>query len=201
MTSLRIQNIKPNRSAVVPKAKYQEYREDLKTDFNSRCGYCDDADQYADKSCFHIDHFAPKSQFPDLELEYNNLVYSCRFCNIHKSYHWIGSDAAVPNDGNTGFIDPCCDTYSVNVLRDNHGKIYGDTNLGKYIVKRLHLHLLRHQYLWQARRLRELRDEAGLLIEKMAQNKFNKSDVFSELALRFVDLTKRIDEYEQLAAD
>ena len=88
---LPLRHHKPVRSNVTKRAKYQLYKEDLRRDFKERCGYCDDPDEFSGGSRgYHIDHFAPKSIFPELKTEYSNLVYSCSYCNIAKSDKWIG---------------------------------------------------------------------------------------------------------------
>ena len=91
----RVRTNLPKRSDVAPRNSYREYRAELRHDFFGSCGYCGDDDERVDRITFHIDHFAPKSVFPDLALSYGNLVYACRFCNVGKSNHWIGSDPAT----------------------------------------------------------------------------------------------------------
>ena len=156
----------PVRREVAAQLRYALYRDDLRQDFIQACGYCGDDDERADPSTFHIDHFAPKKQFPELELEYKNLVYACRFCNISKSDHWVGNDPTVPNNGAAGFVDPCSNDYDVHLGRDVGGRIVAKTALGGYVIRRLNLHLIRHELLWRARRARAVRDEIGSLIEE-----------------------------------
>src|SRR5690606_29200701 len=131
--TLPVRSTRPARSEVAAQVRYSLYRVDLRRDFVNACGYCGDSDERIDRIAFHIDHFAPKALFPDLELTYENLVYACRFCNISKSDHWIGKDAAVPNDGNQGFIDPCSDEYENHLKRLPTGQIVGKTELGNYM--------------------------------------------------------------------
>ena len=143
---MRVHVVKPSRSDIEARSPYTKYRDDLRNDFNGSCGYCGDDDTRLDTICFHIDHFAPKKRFPHLEETYSNLVYACRFCNIRKSDHWIGDDPGIHHDGERGVIDPCTDDYDENIGRDKAGRIYGKTAIGLYIVKRLNLNLMRHQF-------------------------------------------------------
>lgn len=193
---MNVQSKKPTRSDVLPKKRYQDYRADLCTDFNNSCGYCDDSDLFTDKSCFHIDHFAPKKHFPALETDYSNLVYSCRFCNNKKRDRWIGNDPKVPNDGDSGFIDPCDPEYSEHLTRNNNGTISAKTTLGEYMVTHLNLSLLRHSVLWNARRSRNLRDQIKPLIDKYRDAGLPKSETYCSLLDRYYDLTEEIDKYE-----
>ncbi len=196
---MALRELKPARRDIAAKLKYTDYREDLRTDFNGCCGYCDDSDAYTDSICFHIDHFAPKSQFAELETSYANLIYACRFCNMRKSYHWIGLDSTVPNDGSRGFVDPCDDQYDDHLERTAEGAIVSKTVLGRYMVNRLNLHLIRHQVLWNSRRARKLREEIDPLIERFKQAELPKSEAYIALLERYIDLTREIERYEGLA--
>lgn len=197
---MRVHNIKPARSAAPGRAHYRDYREELRQDFNGCCGYCDDSDLGIDPICFHIDHFAPKVRFPDLTCTYTNLVYACRFCNIHKSSKWTGADSNSHHDGSEGFVDPCSTDYDDHLERDEEGRIVGTTALGRYIVKQLNLGLLRHQALWKARRARALRDEIPPLIERFRASGLPKDDLYIHLLERFMELQERINRYEYAAA-
>jgi uncharacterized protein (TIGR02646 family) len=180
---------------VASQLRYTLYRDDLRQDFLQACGYCGDGDERADRSTFHIDHFAPKKLFPELELAYKNLVYTCRFCNVSKSDHWVGDDPEVPNNGTEGFVDPCSDDYDVHLGRDAGGRIVAKTALGSYIIRRLNLHLIRHELLWHARRARTLRSEIEKLIEEY-KARGKPPPVYAGLLHRFYELTKLIDDYE-----
>lgn len=192
---LRVQRQRPVRRDVTTRTRYQLYRDDLQQDFTKACGYCGDEDERTDRSTFHIDHFAPKKQFPELELIYTNLVYACRFCNVSKSNHWIGEDPQVPNRESKGFVDPCTDEYDVHLGRDASGRIFAKTALGSYIIRRLHLDLIRHELLWRARRARALRDEIQTLVEEYKAREKPLPE-YVGLLEHFFELTKSIDDYE-----
>lgn len=191
-----VQQTKPARRAVAAQSKYTAYRDDLRADFNGACGYCDDSDEGLDRILFHIDHFAPQARFRKLETEYTNLVYACRFCNICKSNHWVGDDPLTPNDGQRGFIDPCSADYELNLERDDRGRITAKSPLGTYIIRRLKLNLVRHELLWNARRLRLLRDEADAMIVRYEASGRPDSAELTALLRKFRDLTNMIKAYE-----
>lgn len=186
----------PTRTAVAVRTTYQSYRADLKRDFHGACGYCGDEDLRVDAVVFHIDHFAPKSRFPSLAVSYGNLVYACRYCNVSKSDHWIGEDAAVHHDGKRGFVDPCSEDYEKHLERLASGRIVGKTELGRYIVRRLKLNLIRHELLWQARRARKLRDEVDRLLDELEARGKSKGSGYVELLARYRSLTRAIEDYE-----
>ena len=164
MAPLPFRSRTPTRSNVAPQYSYRLYKPDLRADFDTRCGYCDARDEYfGGVTGSHIDHFAPKSKFPDLETVYDNLVYSCPFCNRAKSNKWIGDNHTIPNDGQYGFVDPCSTDFDLHLARDSRGRVVSLTPLGEYMVKNLNMRLLRHQFIWQAQRL----DHLAAKLQKM----------------------------------
>lgn len=122
----------------------------LVEDFEHRCGYCDDHDRFigGDKN-YHVEHFAPKERFPQLKTIYDNLLYSCPFCNIAKSNKWPGKTEKENIVGNEGFIDPCNPDYKNHLFREKSGKIAHKTLLGEYIYNELNFFLCRHELLYQ----------------------------------------------------
>src|SRR5665647_1039240 len=80
---------------------YSQYREILKVDFNFRCAYCNDHHGYRITS-FAIDHFVPRT--PDgftstiPHNQFDNLIYSCSYCNRAKWNKWPTNDQLTHND-------------------------------------------------------------------------------------------------------
>lgn len=184
----------PVRSRPAQSRSYRAYKAQLQQDFRKRCGYCDDSDTYVGgRAGSHIDHFAPKSRFPALENEYENLVYACPFCNRAKSNKWVGGDAAVPNDGTRGFVDPCGPELDGHLERSQHGAIVGTTPLGRYLVGNLDLRLARHQYIWQMGRMETLADE----LLRQSRRLPAKSDVRAELMEQIADLFEEYRGYSR----
>lgn len=117
-------------------SRYQHHRPELKADFNNRCGYCDCHDLWK-HTFYEVDHFVPYAVFKNLKnikkSDYSNLVYSCRFCNNSKRNKWPSQDEEIHNNGKLGFIDPCNKEYDTQFYRTNDGKIYWNTELGKWM--------------------------------------------------------------------
>lgn len=149
---------KPSRSiGIAERANYRDNKVDLRTDFNSRCGYCDDDDRFmGGRRGYQIDHFAPKKKFSGLEREYTNLVYCCPFCNRSKSDHWPSDSENENIVNNEGFVDPCDIQYDQHICRNNKGRIVARSILGKYIHEKLKLHLLRHELIWKHGKIKQL---------------------------------------------
>ncbi|MCE2464258.1 MAG: HNH endonuclease [Dehalococcoidia bacterium] len=68
---------------------------------NNICWYCErqcDADAESGGLASTVDHFRPRSRFPQLAYEWTNWVYSCHACNVeNKGDLWPDS----------GYVDPC----------------------------------------------------------------------------------------------
>lgn len=69
----------------------QRIRAVLREDFNQCCAYCErrcleSGGESADRGT--VDHFRPRSRFPEKWLFWPNLAYSCRRCNDTKGNLW-----------------------------------------------------------------------------------------------------------------
>jgi hypothetical protein len=77
-------------------AKYESYRPWLRDEFTFRCVYCLKREQWGHVTGeFDIDHFQPQRVRPDLSVEYANVVYACRRCNLVKLDQDIGDPSAT----------------------------------------------------------------------------------------------------------
>ena len=171
-----IHKICPTRTWKGKQLKYnnQKVKKQLAKDFNNSCGYCGDSHYYVGgRNYFHVDHFAPKSLFKELEDSYDNFVYSCPYCNSSKSNCWIGKTPQENVINNKGFIDPCSEEYSLHLGRNKDGSIYYKTILGEFIFNTLKLYLIRHKILYQ---LDELSNKIELLEEKKSKSN-NKQQI------------------------
>ena len=72
-------------------SRWREFHVDLLTRFDGLCGYCE-------CTCKgEVDHFRPKSRFPESVYEWSNWIFACHDCNQAKGDKWpIG-----------GYVDPC----------------------------------------------------------------------------------------------
>ena len=159
----------------------------LAVDFSHRCAYCDDRDALAGGySSYHVEHFAPKEKFPDLQYTYENLLYSCPFCNCSKNDDWVGPDASEGVKGDCGYVSPCDAEYQRHLDRNNQtGEIAPQTALGQYMYDHLNLGLLRHSLIYMVETLQDKRNELKASIEK---DKLQGKDVTKkEKLLRTID--------------
>jgi len=120
-------------------ASYRRYKNQLKLDFQGRCGYTNCSHLwFGGSKNFHIDHFKPKSKYPFLETEYKNLVYSCSYVNLAKS------------DDDYDYLDPCDEDYNEHFYRDVKGNIFPvDTSVkALYMHTKLKLYLSRYSIIY-----------------------------------------------------
>ena len=117
-------------------SKYRQYRNWLRDEFSFRCIYCLRRETWLTlRRDYEIDHFLPKSDHPDVERDYDNLVYACSECNGTKAAKYLPSPESV--------------AYG-NCLRvDDNGKIHALDERGKTIIEALHLDASEYTYLRQ----------------------------------------------------
>lgn len=184
----------PVRTEGLPIQQYRQYKVSLRADFRERCGYCDANDHYCGGARgYQIDHFAPKSLFPALENSYVNLVYSCPFCNRAKWDKWVGTDSTSPITSGEGFVDPCSPDYDEHLARDSSGQVIALTPLGQYMRDNLKLWLLRHQLIWQAEKLNDMKTEIQNLLVTVRADGHHEQVV--ELLERHLEITIAYEEY------
>lgn len=116
---------------------WSQHKDDLQEDFHFHCGYCGSFDGFR-HTYFEVDHFVPKSLFRvngKIGLcQYDNLVYSCKFCNNKKLSKWPSGDETVPVLNNEGFVDPCNTAYDTHLYRASDGGILWSSDLGKWMA-------------------------------------------------------------------
>ena len=106
---------------------YTSYKDWLRDEFIFRCVYCLNRETwFPDLSTFGVDHLLSRSSRPDLECDYNNLVYACSGCNSFKS----NSD---------GVPDPCKHGYALLLRINSDGTIAGSSSEGMKLISVLRL--------------------------------------------------------------
>lgn len=170
----------------------KELKQKLREDFNYKCAYCYDHDAYnGGPNNFHIEHFAPKSKFNEHEFSFNNLLYSCPYCNRAKSNKWISQSADISHDGLKGFVNPCTDDYDKHLSRDSNCRIIPLTELGQYMHKELKLYLIRHEINYMLDRIVHFRELIKTKLESEVLEKKDREDLknlLNELGSMFTDV-------------
>ena len=77
-------------------SSYESFRPWLRDEFTFRCIYCLKREKWGQVTGeFEIDHFQPQTLAPELNLDYANLVYSCRRCNAVKLDQVVENPLAI----------------------------------------------------------------------------------------------------------
>ena len=67
------------RDRVRNRYRHNQIQSALRKMFRGKCAYCES--KIAHLSDPHIDHYRPKSSFPKLTFDWNNLILACGICN------------------------------------------------------------------------------------------------------------------------
>ena len=198
----------PRRRATPTKAptgnNWREHKEDLKEDFNSKCGYCDSLDTYRN-TYFEIDHFIPRDFFNILggiaPTDYFNLVYSCRFCNNGKRAKWPTQSLTSYNDGTIGFDDPASDLYDTHFYRTEDGSIMWTTDVGKWMFNEAFNFSKRQtsiKLIWNLERLQKVIDSLLTILQDMDNSSSEYRELkqkIGEYCLEFYSNDKELREF------
>jgi len=148
--------------------EYGDYKDVLVIDFYNKCGYCDDHDSYVGGwRGMQIDHFAPKTPFTEVEHKYENLVYSCFYCNNAKRNDWVtdSHDRPINDNGNKGYVYPKDDNYNALFTRSESGSIIPENAIGVYMYTKLNLGLTRHELICTMERINKAIDEIDEILK------------------------------------
>lgn len=75
----------------MPSPRWTDFKAELTKVFGELCAYCEERQRG------EVDHFQPKSRFPELVYVWPNWVLACHDCNHAKLDKW-------PDEG---YVDPC----------------------------------------------------------------------------------------------
>ena len=191
------------RTDVAVQSDYRDYRNGLKQDFNSRCGYTDCNDMWWGVK-FQVDHFAPqnpkitdavkKQKFEALSCTYTNLVYACPQVNNAKRNLWVSDDPEAAVVGDEGLLDPCNADYNEYFQRTDEGRIVprDGSLLAAYMIDKLKLYLFRYELYWRIdevyecmKRLQALRSDQTVMSKHSAEVNALIADLQSEFQKYF----------------
>lgn len=115
-------------------ATYRAYKPYLQKEFGARCVYCRQPDGPKGYASFGVDHYRPKTLFPERERLYTNLFYSCSTCNTRKGPYW-------PSDADLAklFIPNPCDHAMFEHLRYKEATVISRSPAGEVAIAVLDL--------------------------------------------------------------
>ncbi|CAA6799182.1 MAG: HNH endonuclease [uncultured Aureispira sp.] len=181
---------------------WTKHKADLREDFHLHCGYCGSYDGYR-HTWYEVDHFIPKSLLDNeiSNIEYTNLVYSCKFCNNNKLSKWPTKDITIPNSNNKGFVDPCDEEFDIHLYRTNDGGIMWNTDLGEWMWKEAFKFDERNyslKLLWELNQRRKLIDVFIIELNKREEgsNEYNEIKAEAEkLSFEYYKYNKALIEH------
>lgn len=190
-----LRNYIPKRRNITTVVKqYRDHKEDLKLDYQNRCGYCNDMDTWRN-TWYEIDHFVPDKYWVTIKsTDYSNLVYACRSCNNAKRRHWPTKDEKIHNHNDEGFIDPCDDKYDSQFSRLENGRIVPETKLGQWMYNTLKLYKPQHEIICNIEQLDNLIIECKKILAVMPENESNNKtkDLLLNLFDQYWNYTKQL---------
>ena len=77
-------------------SRWVTFLPNLRSVFSGSCAYCEEWCRG------EVEHFRPRSQFPELVYEWSNLLLACHDCNHAKGPKWPAG----------GYVDPCARSRS-----------------------------------------------------------------------------------------
>lgn len=137
---------------------YRSFRPFVREDFVRQCAYCLLSEILAaGENNFELDHFRPRSRFPQLVDDFYNIYYSCHPCNHIKRDAWPSPELEA---NGLSIVDLCTDEFRTHFQANADGKWVGVTEVGAYTIDVLRLN--RHHLVT----IRQLLAELGYVMHE-----------------------------------
>jgi len=160
--------IKKDANNFPDKGTYIDWKPQLSLEGNNQCVYCSLHEaRFGGERNFHVEHFRPKSKFPELENDYANLFFSCSICNIFKGCDWPSEPCDEYNL--PAYIDPSKHDYNLIFDFKNYNLVskYISPN---YMIERLYLNrpqlIIERRISHLSEMINNLNDVIPMVIEK-----------------------------------
>lgn len=115
-------------------SRYDRFRPFVREDFMECCAYCLLHEILASgPEGFELDHFRPRSLFPELINNFFNLYYACGPCNRRKGNFWLDEASG------SSLVDFCAESFSAHLYENTDGSWVPLTDAGIYLADRLAL--------------------------------------------------------------
>ena len=135
MNWFRVENEKRNQPQI---GDYPDWKDQIAEDCSNQCVYCCIHESaFGGIDNFHVEHFRPKSKFPELRKRIANLYYSCPICNRFKSDDWPGE----PCDKFlvAAYVDPGEHDFSDLIQNSEAFRLRSIHRSATYFIERLYL--------------------------------------------------------------
>jgi uncharacterized protein (TIGR02646 family) len=165
------------RERALERYNHRQVRMALEAMFDGKCAYCESKIKHV--TFTHIEHYRPKSRFPEYAFDWDNLLLACGRCNEPP---YKGDQFPDQTEGGP-LINPCTDDPGDHFLfhydpRIHVASVYGKTERGETTERLLGLNRadLRAYRSEQIRRLAYLKAkartdaEAAQLLQEVLQD-------------------------------
>jgi hypothetical protein len=113
-----------------PFVDHRSYKPHLRERFHRKCVYCRTSDGIKGSEGFGVDHYLPRSSYPDLLVVWFNLFYACNVCNT-----WKGEAVSTPEL----YLPNPCEHRMADHLQYEALGIETYTRHGEWMAELLHL--------------------------------------------------------------
>lgn len=138
LAALRRAATKAQNEDATNKYRHSQIKTALNTLFHGKCAYCESKIKHVSDP--HIEHYRPKSKFPELTFAWDNLLLACGQCNSTK----YKGDKFPEASEDGPYINPCADDPEdhfqfVYIPKAKLASVYGKTERGKTTEEELGL--------------------------------------------------------------
>lgn len=176
---------------------YSSYKKYLRLEFDHQCAYCDihEAEDGGSKK-FHVDHYLPKSIFPEKCCEYTNLFYSCADCNKLKGNYWA---SWIKKFFHEYILNPCDYDYDAHFDRSRSAWI-PKTSVAGWNIEKLRLNSTKQVAVRDTRAfflkiIEEVSEKKRRLELALRNNKLSQPH-FKEVLDQIEELNRQINLYK-----
>ncbi len=188
-------------------ARYRDVKNNLKKLYNNKCCYCENKIELGE-----VEHFRPKEKYYWLAYSWDNLLYSCKQCNVNKSNKFELAEKGkqvtynikdlehIHNLANEYskteknlFIHPEIDNVVDYFLFSQKGKIKAKNTRAEYTITELKLN---REYLVTYRKkiLDDYKKDISRRYFEFRANKKTKEELISSIKDRTNDFRKTKDD-------
>lgn len=112
--------------------EYLKHKDKLMEEFEGRCAYCDSRVGLTSHPV--VEHFYPKSLYPEKFSDIDNLLIVCQICDISKAANF-----PLDSDSNPQLLNPRTDRFADHIKLTSEGRFEGITQRGRVTIDTLNL--------------------------------------------------------------
>ncbi|CAI0697965.1 Uncharacterized protein conserved in bacteria [Serratia liquefaciens] len=111
---------------------YRKLKLELWERFKHQCAYC--GTRLYEPLMADVEHFFPKSKYPDFQEDTDNLLIACKACNMIKQDQF-----PLDENGKPLLLNPVSESFSEHIKQNKNGYLEGLTERGHATIEVLQL--------------------------------------------------------------